>query len=92
MKYILKQEDGYNNESLARAAIERGMYLYGYCNGMFGRDSYGKKLILEVMSNHVIVLEDGHTILGAEMDGKIFTWAALIESSNKTFEEDWKNG
>jgi hypothetical protein len=38
--------------------VEVGDTLYGYCHGVFGRDSYGDKLVVAVAKRWVVVIED----------------------------------
>jgi len=39
--------------------INVGTVLYGFCNGFFGRDSYGKKRIEAIGADWVVVREEG---------------------------------
>jgi len=39
-------------------SVEIGTLLDGYCNGFFGRDSYGKKLIEGVGADWIAVREE----------------------------------
>ena len=88
MKYILKQKGIKNEDILAKNALFVGMKLYGYCGGLFGRDSYGEKEIVEIHENYLVVKYDNHMYTTSfAIDGKIHTWAGLIEDSNSALEE-----
>lgn len=88
MKYVLNQKEG-TEEYQAMMAIRPGMKLYGFCGGLFGRDSYGEKTILEVHEDHVVVTEDGFTMPSRKIDGDPYSWVGLIEDSNRALKEDW---
>lgn len=90
MKYILLQKGQSSEESMAREAIKPGMVLYGFCGGLFGRDSYGEKTVQEVTREHLVVIEDGYTLVSREINGDPYTWVKLIEDSNKSLKEDWE--
>lgn len=85
----LKQRDG-SPEIQARNLLKPGMMLYGYCGGDFGRDSYGDKKIIAVYEDHLVVEEEGHTLVSRT----IHSWIKLIEDSNYYLEgqEDHENG
>jgi hypothetical protein len=91
MKYILKQKSK-SDENLAREAFKPGMILYGYCGGIFGRDSHGNKTIVEVDVTHnsIMVLESN----GAYNTAFVESWVGLLESSNSSLatQEDDVNG
>jgi len=84
---MLKQR-GYNTpdfkQDLARASIRPGMTLYGYCNGEFGRDSYGDKIVVEVGFRHLLVREPG----GELNTANDVNWVELIKSSNRALEDE----
>lgn len=40
-----------------------GDMLYGFCNGSFGRDSYGDKRVEAIGSDWVVVREDGTPLI-----------------------------
>ena len=71
-------------------SIETGMFLYGYCCGKFGRDSYGDKLVVSKSPNHIEVVEEnlagGHEKNSAEMDSD--DWFDLVQSSNNWLKEE----
>ena len=80
-EFVLKQRGQDDEESLARSAFRVGMFLYGYCGGLFGRDSYGEKEIVGLHGNTIIVKEkDGSTHSGT-VEG-VFKWKYLLISSN----------
>jgi len=85
-EYILKQKGSTNKESLARSAFRVGDTLYGYCQGIFGRDSYGNKRIISIEGDYIYVVED--TFNGPSYNnGQVSSWADLLESSNRSCEE-----
>ena len=86
-KYVLKQRED-SDETNARNAIRPGNLLFGYCGGLFGRESYGDKKVVSVHSDHLVVTEDGHTLVSRTIDGESYTWAGLILDSNNSLEED----
>lgn len=96
--YVLKQFKGVGSESKARAAFQPGMYLYGYCCGHFGRDSYGKKLIIKITRTSIEVIENGchngeirKISNSCDTTTNYFSWVELLESSNRDL-EDPQNG
>jgi len=81
----LKQRKDVDPEQFeSRDSIKPGMILYGYCEGRFGRDSYGEKKVLEVHEDHVVVMEDGHVLTSFTIND----WTSLVESSNGALEEE----
>lgn len=83
MKYILKQKNCTDEEILARSAIQPGMTLYGYCGGVFGRDSYDDKVVVLIQDNTLTVKnEEGHL-----MSAQVYSWADLIQASNYHLKE-----
>lgn len=94
MKYVLKQRGDaeLNNEELqAKSVFRVGMELYGYCCGVFGRDSYGVKKVTKIQGNYIHVEEkEWDTSLSAdvmcERVGNVYSWVDLLESSNTALE------
>ena len=41
----------------SRPQLTVGMTLYGFCNGKFGRDSYGEKIVLAIGPDWVLLSE-----------------------------------
>ena len=81
MQLHQKNDSDFNFNEEERAAfncVQPGAYLYGYCGGRFGRDSYGDKLVLSKTYKSVTVLEDGVQDTSFE----IHSWADLVKSSN----------
>lgn len=37
---------------------EVGMVLYGYCSGVFGRDSYDRKIVESVAFDYIVVRDE----------------------------------
>jgi hypothetical protein len=85
MKHILKQKED-TEEYQAMSAIKPGMKLYGYCGGLFGRDSHGEKTVVDVHKDHLIVTENGHTIVSKYITGNTFSYVQLIKDSNEALE------
>src|ERR1700687_5979436 len=83
-KYILKQYQVNAEETRARRAFKEGMVLYGYCNGIFGEDSYEDKKITCIIGNYMEVenIEGNGTGFGI-----IKNWVELLESSNQEIEK-----
>ena len=72
----------------ARAFLVKGAELYGYLNGLFGRDSYGVKTIINIFSDHLVVKdEDGITMVSLKIDGKRFSWSEIVKASNDSLAE-----
>lgn len=93
-KYVLRQFAKTDDESLAKAAFHPGMYLYGYCCGFFGRDSYGKKLIIKITDDSIEVVENS-VRNSADTTTSYFSWVDLLESSNRDLESpdyNWDRG
>jgi hypothetical protein len=82
---ILKQRNIKDKEVLAKSLIQPGMYLYGYCGGRFGRDSYDDKLVLSVSNNQVTVRNENGRI---ENSFEIHSWVDLVEDSNMYLEQE----
>lgn len=80
----LKQRDICDQELAARLELKPGMFLYGYCGGRFGRDSFGDKEIVSVDMHSLVVREDG--VLRTSFD--IDSWVDLIKSSNDSIERE----
>lgn len=62
-------------------AIGVGTILYGFCNGYFGRDSYGDKRIVAMGKydgdRWVVVSEDGHLFFAEGFSKKqLESWTA----------------
>lgn len=89
-KYVLKQRGEAEHsaeELMAKSAFTVGAELYGFCCGIFGRDSYGVKKIIEMRrGDHIVVLEDGF-----HKNGKVYSWVELLESSNQFLEEEMED-
>lgn len=81
-QYVLRQRETDDEEILARQAFQPGLYLYGYCGGLFGRDAYGPNLILEIKGNDIIVKDENGNIMIGTIDGNLFTWKELLQDSN----------
>lgn len=71
-------------------SVEIGMTLYGYCCGIFGRDSYGDKVVVRKTHSYLEVEEEG-------LDGTKYTntanirsdeWYDLVQSSNSFLERE----
>jgi hypothetical protein len=78
-EYVLKQYKKSDDQSRARRAFDIGMMLYGYCGGVFGRDSYEDKKIVNIFGNVIEAIdEDGVTHFSREIDD----WKNLLEESN----------
>lgn len=89
MNYVLKQYQGNTEEAKARRAFKEGMILYGYCNGIFGDDSYANKKIITIIGNYVEVMElneDGEDT-GRRGFSIVDNWVSLLESSNQEVEK-----
>lgn len=59
-----------------------GVHLYGFCNGFFGRDSYGTKTIINIGKDWIVALEDGYPVVAIfdlgwadQMEEYILKWA-----------------
>ena len=91
MKYILKQKGYSDEEACAKAAIQPGMTLYGYCGGRFGRDSYGDKVVIEVRTDSVVVEDFSYSCEKEKgliiKSFPIYSWVDLINESNRALEE-----
>jgi hypothetical protein len=87
MKYVLRQEGIKEEHILAKVAFQEGMFLYGFCGGFFGRDSYGTKLITKISGNLIIVKEENGKVYHGTIDGKTYSWASLLEDSNDALQE-----
>lgn len=63
-----------------------GMILYGYCQGEFGRDTYGSKTIEAVSRDWIVVREEDGTPKIASFD----SFASLEEfiAKNNTYPDD----
>lgn len=84
MDYFLKQKGFNDEEQKAKRAFQPGMELYGYCGGIFGRDSYDIKTIKEVNGNQIICFNsEGHYVSGV-----VDSWVSLLESSNLSLESE----
>ena len=86
-KFVLRQEGENDEDAQAKAVLLPGMKLYGFMCGLFGRDSYGTKTILSVHHDHIVAREDGHTIVSRTVDGRVYTWAGVIQDSNDCLKE-----
>lgn len=81
---ILRQYKTNDEQLLARALVTAGSYLYGYCCGYFGRDSYGTKKVIKVGKDAVTVQNDD----GSYQDSyRINDWVSLVKASNASLEE-----
>lgn len=82
---LQRNESGLTSKELeAYNSIKPGMYLYGYCGGRFGRDSYGDKLVVSKTIDSVTVMEDGVK----NCSFQIHSWLDLVNSSNSSLKED----
>jgi len=82
-QYVLKQRKHRTEDDKAREAFNRGMWLYGYCNGIFGSDSFEDKQIVEVIGNYIEVKnEEGITRTAIIDEGG---WIQLLEASNQEY-------
>lgn len=91
-EYVLKQFKATDDESKARAAVQIGMHLYGYCCGYFGRDSYGKKRIVDIGADYICVTEGPvHAYNFCNTKSAHFSWVNLLESSNGDLEDPERN-
>jgi len=81
-EYVLKQVDESTEETKARSAFKVGLFLYGYCQGRFGRDSHEDKKILKVGDNSITVMENG--VVSTSLP--ITSWIELLDSSNNELE------
>jgi len=79
---VLKQRGQDDVEALARQVFVPGMFLYGYCGGLFGRDSYGDKQIVSVGGDYITVRERDGFINTGHIDGRTHTWLGLLGRSN----------
>lgn len=77
MEYVLKQATEKTENYKARKVFAVGMTLYGYCGGIFGRDSYGDKKIVQIIGDYIEVEENGVTNYAT-----VKNWIALLEDSN----------
>lgn len=84
---ILKQRTDYEPELYARSLIVPGMELYGFLGGLFGRDSYGIKKVIEVRAETIIAMEDCVRITSRTIDGNLYTWQSIVQMSNESLEE-----
>jgi len=82
-KYELKQRGTDQEEALAKQAFKVGMFLYGYCGGLFG-DHYGAKEILRIHEDAILVKvkNTDQPLLSQPIDGYLYTWVGLLEDSN----------
>lgn len=90
---VLKQRNASDldeENALARSLLVPGATLYGYCNGFFGRDSYGDKTIVEVVGNVLCVREENGALNSAVIPND--SWVELVESSNRWLEDGENNG
>jgi len=92
VRYILKQVGQDTEESAARAAFQPGMNLYGYCQGIFGRDSYGIKTIVKVYNNSIVVTEivwyyTNQKYFNVTKTASVDSWVELLISSNTSLDE-----
>jgi hypothetical protein len=90
--YILNQAGQNTEESAARAAFRPGMYLYGYCMGIFGRNSYGVKTIVKVDGNLIVVTEmvwdyTKQKYINVTNTANVDSWVELLISSNTSLAE-----
>ena len=83
---ILKQKGMHDDEVRSRLQIQPGLKLYGFCGGLFGRDSWGEKTVVAVRDNRIDFLEYDELGTSREVDGDIYTWAGLIKDSNRELE------
>jgi hypothetical protein len=55
IKLKQREEQGLSKEQAqAKAQLQSGVILYGYCGGIFGRDSYGNKMVQKVEGNTLL--------------------------------------
>ena len=83
-KYVLNQKSANGEEAEARAAFSVGMELYGYCGGIFGRDSHGTKTILRIEGNSIQVREQ-HWVNSEKTFlniAEVRSWVELLGDSN----------
>lgn len=78
MGYVLEQYSEQGEEAKAKRAFTPGMELYGYCCGVFGRDSYDTKTIKEIKGSTIYAVNSD----GALCSGHVYSWVDLLESSN----------
>ena len=71
-------------EQRVKDSLKPGMYLYGYCGGVFGRESYGDKKILSIGDEHITVEELGIV----KHSTPIKSWQQLVTNSNTALDED----
>ncbi len=79
----LKQRLDDDEQHLARIQLTPGTELYGYCGGIFGRDSYGTKTVLSTTSNSILVEEFN----GLKLEVVVEDWIQLIEDSNSYLDD-----
>jgi hypothetical protein len=84
----LKQRSFKNDEFQAKSQLQPGVEIYGFLHGLFGRDSYGVKVIMEVKDDHIIAKEDSITICSRTIDGTTYKWSEIIEDSNRWLEKE----
>lgn len=77
------QESWTKAEYEAKLQVQPGVTLYGYCCGIFGRDSYGDKTVISVAGNTLIC----KTERGVMICGDVHSWIDLITSSNEALAE-----
>ena len=66
-----------------------GITLYGFCNGFFGRDSYGEKVIMAVGDDWVVVrnYDDGKPEFA--YIGSIQELREVIANHSKVPDDNW---
>jgi hypothetical protein len=82
-QYVLKQIDFDSDEYKAKQAFREGMWLYGFCNGYFGFDSYEDKKITCLIGNHVEAVDKN----GKLHLGRVESWVELLKASNQEVEK-----
>jgi len=80
--YVLKQKEVEGEEAEAKMAFRPGMKLYGYCGGIFGRDSYDIKTIFEIHPKQIQVINSE----GLYQTGNVSSWVKLLEDSNESLQ------
>lgn len=74
------------------SGLQVGDVLYGYCQGYFGRDSYGEKTVLAIGPDWVVVSENVWSIHHDELERVLHVYDGdphdLLEFTEKPDEDD----